>query len=68
MSTVHSPSYCILLPQRAFRDKYGGDIIYFSQRHELLNFNFTFTGFCGAFAKWSDTFETKAYFLDVSVG
>ena len=28
-ATVHSPSYCILLPERAFRDKKSDDIIYF---------------------------------------
>ena len=40
-AAVHSPSYCILLPQRTFRDKKGDDVIYFSQRYWLLEFNFT---------------------------
>ena len=89
-ATVHSPSYCILLPERAFRDKKSDDIIYFfaagdvsretslaAKSEEKRMFSqatllvtrvqfYPFTGICPAFAKWSDTFETKAYFLVVS--
>ena len=89
-ATVHSPSYCILLTERAFRDKKSDDIIYFfaagdvsretslaAKSEEKRMFSqatllvtrvqfYPFTGICPAFAKWSDTFETKAYFLVVS--
>ena len=64
---VHSPSYCILLPQRTFRDKKRRRCYLFFTTLLVTRVQFyPFTGICPALAKWSDTFQTKAYFVVVS--
>ena len=66
-AALHSPSYCILLPQRTFRDEKRRRYYLFFTMLLVTRVQFyPFTGICPALAKWSDTFQTKAYFVVVS--
>ena len=59
-AAVHSPSYCILLPQRTFRDKKRRRCYLFFTTLLVTRVQFyPFTGICPALAKWSDTFQQK---------